>query len=76
MKTGIISELFEDGGLIIHKSKNDTLFDFQYNEHLMPNKQTFLNNYSKLSTNKPLMAQPFFSHSQCCDANFERTCLK
>ena len=32
MKTDLISELFEDGGLIIHKSKNESLFDFQYNE--------------------------------------------
>ena len=32
MKTGTISELFEGGGLIIYKSKNESLFDFQYNE--------------------------------------------
>ena len=32
MKTGTISELFEGGGLIIHKSINESIFDFQYNE--------------------------------------------
>ena len=32
MKNDIISELFEDGGITIYQSKNDTLFDFQYYE--------------------------------------------
>ena len=32
MKTVEISELFEGGGLIIHKSINESIFDFQYNE--------------------------------------------
>ena len=32
MKTSTISELFEGGGLIIHKLKNHSLFELQYNE--------------------------------------------
>jgi len=32
MKTNTISELFENGGLIIYKEKNENIFDFQYNE--------------------------------------------
>ena len=32
MKTSTISKLFEGGGLIIHKSINESIFDFQYNE--------------------------------------------
>ena len=32
MKTGVISDLFEDGGLIIHKSKNESLYDLQYKD--------------------------------------------
>ena len=32
MKTDSISKLFEGGGLIIHKLKNHSLFDFQYDE--------------------------------------------
>ena len=32
MKTGTISDLFEGGGLIIYNSKNENLFDIQYND--------------------------------------------
>ena len=32
MKTSTISELFEGGGLIIHKSKKESFFDLQFNE--------------------------------------------
>ena len=32
MKTDKISELFDGGGLIINKSKNTKIFDFQYDE--------------------------------------------
>ena len=32
MKTGQLSDLIEDGGLIIQKVKDESLFDFQYNE--------------------------------------------
>jgi len=32
MKTDTISELFEEGGLIIYKSENESLLDFEYNE--------------------------------------------
>ena len=32
MKTDILSKLFEDGGLIIHQSKIETLSDLQYSE--------------------------------------------
>ena len=32
MKTDKISELFEEGGVIIHKSKKENIHDFQFNE--------------------------------------------
>ena len=32
MKTDTISELFEGGGLVIHKSKNESIFDLLYKE--------------------------------------------